>query len=120
MKRRRRVLIIDDDPTMERILRRALNPRHYEVYSAPNGREGLAMAWSHRPHLIVLDLIMPDMDGHAVCHHLGDDPARRLPTEKGFSFLQETPLHVDDQYDVGHGRHLPYSYYTSFVIAGQQ
>ncbi len=57
------VLVIEDEPQIRRLLRTSLAGQGYRVLEAPNGREGVAMASSHRPDLIILDLGLPDMDG---------------------------------------------------------
>jgi two-component system KDP operon response regulator KdpE len=64
------ILVIDDEPQILRALRTILSAQNYHVTTARNGEEGLAMAASTRPDLIVLDLGLPDMDGIAVCENL--------------------------------------------------
>jgi CheY-like chemotaxis protein len=60
-----RVLIVDDDPAIRRVLELALASEAFEVRQAGDGREGLAILDSWRPDLILLDLMMPVMDGWA-------------------------------------------------------
>jgi two-component system OmpR family response regulator len=62
---KRRVLVIDDDRPCRELLCEALEDEGYEVRGATNGRAGLAVLRDWRPDLIVLDLVMPDMDGLA-------------------------------------------------------
>jgi two-component system OmpR family response regulator len=62
---KRRVLVIDDDRPSRELLCEALEQEGYEVRAATNGRTGLALLGDWRPDLIVLDLLMPDMDGLA-------------------------------------------------------
>jgi two-component system KDP operon response regulator KdpE len=64
------VLVIDDEPQILRALRTILSAQNYRVTAARNGEEGLAMAASTRPDVIVLDLGLPDMDGITVCENL--------------------------------------------------
>jgi two-component system KDP operon response regulator KdpE len=59
-----RVLVIDDEPQVHRFLRPALQAGGYEVESAETAREGLRLAVSRAPDLILLDLGLPDLDGH--------------------------------------------------------
>ena len=68
----RRVLIIDDDPSMVRLLARMLRSasRFYQVGMACGGEEGLAMMREMRPHLVLLDLIMPPPDGFEVLERM--------------------------------------------------
>lgn len=65
-----RVLIVDDDPKIRRILARMLQPEGYEVYEAGDGEEGLAQAEVHRPDVILLDVLMPKLNGFEVCKRL--------------------------------------------------
>jgi len=64
--KRRIVLSIDDDPSMVELFRLILKPDGYEVVGAFSGRQGLEMIKSLLPGVILLDLMMPDMDGWEV------------------------------------------------------
>lgn len=59
----RRVLVVDDDPSIQGFLAEALADEGYDVRTAGNGREALAILRSWRPGVILLDLMMPEMDG---------------------------------------------------------
>jgi two-component system, chemotaxis family, chemotaxis protein CheY len=61
----RRVLVVDDDPSIQGFLAEALADEGYEVRTAGNGREALVVLHGWRPDLILLDLMMPEMDGWA-------------------------------------------------------
>jgi two-component system KDP operon response regulator KdpE len=65
-----RVLVVDDEPQLLRALRINLRARDYEVHVAATGRDALALAASHPPDLVVLDLGLPDLDGVEVIHGL--------------------------------------------------
>ena len=69
------VLVIDDDPAGREIVRRVLARQGIEVIGAENGPEGLQRAREAMPSAIVLDVMMPGMDGWAVLAALRDDPA---------------------------------------------
>ena len=58
-----KILVVDDEPEMADLLKSALVREGYEVLSAPGAREGLQQAFSFRPDLILLDIMMPGMDG---------------------------------------------------------
>ena len=71
-----RVLLVDDNPTNLQILHRTLERSGYDLLSAGDGRTALELARRHRPSLVLLDIMMPDMDGYAVCRQLKSDPDR--------------------------------------------
>ncbi len=64
------VLLIDDDQMITMPLARALTQAGYDVQVASNGRQGLDMARGHTPDVVVLDVLMPEMDGWEVCRAL--------------------------------------------------
>lgn len=68
-----RILIVDDDENLLRILRMAFEREEYEVETATNGVEGLQKALGLRPDLIILDLALPGMPGVEVCQRLRAD-----------------------------------------------
>jgi len=65
-----RILIIEDDEAILRFLRRGLAYEGYIVDTAPDGQSGLALARDHPPDLVVLDWMLPGMDGLEVCRRL--------------------------------------------------
>jgi adenylate cyclase len=69
------VLAVDDLPTNIRLLDAVLSPRGYRVISAGSGPEALQRVKDQRPDLVLLDVVMPEMDGYEVCRRLRDDPA---------------------------------------------
>ena len=69
------VLAVDDLPANVRLLDAVLSPRGYRVLGAGSGPEALALVAEHRPELILLDIVMPEMDGYEVCRRLRQDPA---------------------------------------------
>lgn len=72
------LLIIDDDKIIVEILTQSLTLAGYEVTSALDGEEGLALARRLKPDLVLLDVMMPKMDGYAVCRQLKRDADTRL------------------------------------------
>lgn len=76
----KRILVVDDDPTALRLIGYSLQQEGYDVLTAANGLDGLAQARQLHPDLVILDIMMPDLDGFEVCRRLRADPAtRRLP-----------------------------------------
>lgn len=64
------VLIVDDEPMTRKLLRLMLSRANYEVLEAADGREALDMVANHNPDAILLDVMMPGMNGYAVCMRL--------------------------------------------------
>jgi len=76
----RKVICIEDDPAMIDLVTLILKNRGFEVFGAPNGPEGLQMISSIRPDLVLLDLMMPEMDGWDVFQRMkADEYMRGIP-----------------------------------------
>jgi CheY-like chemotaxis protein len=69
-----KVLAIDDDPLALELIEAVLRPAGYAVLKAGGGQEGIALALRERPDLVILDLLMPGVDGFAVVERLRADP----------------------------------------------
>ncbi len=67
---RRRILIIEDEPDLVRGLRDALEFEGFDIVSSGVGREGVELARARAPDLVLLDLMLPDMNGFAVCEEI--------------------------------------------------
>ncbi|HYU78429.1 MAG TPA: response regulator transcription factor [Vicinamibacterales bacterium] len=65
-----RILVIEDEPEMQLMLRDNLQYEGYEVLSAQTGELGLELGLSKRPDLVLLDVVLPRMTGYSVCHRL--------------------------------------------------
>ena len=75
-----RILVVDDTPLNVKMLADILTFKGYQVVTAGGGKEGLAKVQSEKPDLVLLDVMMPDMNGYDVCRALRADPAtERLP-----------------------------------------
>lgn len=70
MKTNTHILVIEDEPQMQRALRTILTAHNYRVSGAASGEEGLALAVVEKPDVVILDLGLPDLDGVAVCAQL--------------------------------------------------
>ncbi|MCB8988899.1 MAG: response regulator [Ardenticatenaceae bacterium] len=69
-----RILLVDDDPMLVHLLARTLQKHGYVVDTAVDGQDGLEKALALHPDLLVLDVMMPRMNGYEVCHHLRCHP----------------------------------------------
>ena len=70
-----RVLIVDDDPSVLRMMEYVFDRADYEVHLATNGPEALSKVNETKPDLIILDVMMPDVNGLEVCQRLRAEPA---------------------------------------------
>ena len=59
----KKILVVDDDPVDMKLIQNRLSKNNYEVLTAASGAEGIAQAKEHHPDLIILDILMPQMDG---------------------------------------------------------
>lgn len=67
------ILVVDDQPQNVRLLDAVLTPRGYRVMSATSGEDALELLHDERPHLVLLDIRMPGMDGYEVCRRIRED-----------------------------------------------
>jgi PAS domain S-box-containing protein len=115
-KQRRTVLLVDDDPKAVKLLGAYLLPAGYRVLSAFGGQEGIDMARSEHPDLIVLDLMMPEVNGFEVVEALKDDAATatipivivtaKQVTAEDCAMLNGDVLKVIEKSEFKHGRFI--------------
>ena len=77
--RKRRILVADDDPDLLELLRMDLNYQGYEVLTASNGKEALQMATSEVVDLVILDVMMPYIDGYHVAYEITSKLGAKAP-----------------------------------------
>lgn len=80
----KKVLIVDDEPNIVRLLSARLSAEGYEISTASDGAEALEKVESEAPHLMILDLSLPKVDGYEVCHI--------LKTQARFSKFKDLPI----------------------------
>ena len=78
MKSPRKILAVDDTPENLRLLEAILGPRGYHLVTADSGTAGLEAVHREQPDLVMLDIVMPGLNGYDVCRRLRDDPATRF------------------------------------------
>ena len=110
---KRRILVVDDEEHIVNIMRFTLEHAGYEVIAAHDGKEGLRMAREEKPDLIVLDLMLPNIDGYKVCRLLKFDKKyqqipiilasarseaqdRELGRQVGADYFLAKPFQADD------------------------
>jgi CRP-like cAMP-binding protein/ActR/RegA family two-component response regulator len=77
-----KILLIEDNPEMRENIAEILELSNYEVLTAENGKVGVELAKTHRPDLIICDIMMPELDGYGVLRILG-----KLPETAGIPFI---------------------------------
>jgi len=70
-----RIMVVDDDEGVVRLIKRALRHRDFTVTAARNGLEALQLLESQKPDIVVLDVMMPKINGFQVCQHMRTNPA---------------------------------------------
>ena len=71
---KRRILVVDDDPDIVETVEFFLNESDYQVFVAKNGKEALEQTKTKRPDLVLLDVMMPEMNGLEACRKLKGNP----------------------------------------------
>ena len=96
----KKTILVIDDSELDRKTTSGMLTGRFKVLCATGGREGIAMACAHRPDLILLDFMMPDLKGPEVCRLLKDDPRTRdIPVI--FLTSMDTPNHMVDSFEQG-------------------
>ena len=72
-KRLKKILVVDDDPADRTLLRKILG-KSYIVIEADGGEEAIDLACREEPDLVLLDIMMPGVDGYSACHRIKRDP----------------------------------------------
>ncbi len=65
-----KILVVDDSPTQLKLILAPLQSQNYETITACDGEEGLAKAFAEKPDLVVMDVVMPKMDGFQTCRKM--------------------------------------------------
>lgn len=68
------ILIVDDSPTEIHVVKGILEPKNYTVFTAGSGEDGIEMALQLKPDLILMDVVMPGMNGFKATRHLSKNP----------------------------------------------
>jgi CheY-like chemotaxis protein len=96
-----RILICDDDPAILRVLQVNLEVEGYETLLAHHGEEALAIAIAEKPDLVILDIMMPRMDGYQTCDALKADPETKgIPVVFLSAKAQDSDIEKGKSYEV--------------------
>lgn len=95
-----RILIVDDEDDIREFISYNLTREGYSVYTASNGKEAVQVALDVRPHLILLDMMMPVMDGRQTCQVIRNTPELKDTMVVFLSAVQEEQCQIDS-YEAG-------------------
>jgi two-component system KDP operon response regulator KdpE len=107
----KKILVIDDDPAFVRLVGQTLTQQGYEVLSANSGGDGLKLLFDHKPDTVLLDVVMPGMDGWQTCSRIRD--------------ISDTPVimltaHEKTEDDVVHGLECGADDYVIKPVGGKE
>src|SRR5712692_4443592 len=94
------ILLVDDEPSLRYLLRRQLKSDGYTIYEAENGTQALAMVEQYQPDIVLLDILMPGMDGIEACTRLQALPTTKQPLVLMLTALDD-PKSVDRAFEAG-------------------
>ncbi|MDQ4065637.1 MAG: response regulator [Actinomycetota bacterium] len=97
----KRILIADDDPVILRLIQVNLELEGYEVLTANNGEEAVTKAMADHPDLVILDIMMPRLDGYQTCERLKEsEDTRDIPIVFLSAKAQQTDIDKGRSYGV--------------------
>ena len=110
------ILFVDDNDLQRKLISRILTKRNYRVLLSENGEQGLAIAMAEKPDLILLDIVLPGINGIEVCKRLKKDPStRNIPVL--FFTGSDTPQNILDCYEFGAENYLNKSISAGALIS---
>jgi CheY-like chemotaxis protein len=73
---KKKALVVDDEPNVRRLIHTILS-KNFEVFEGEDGKQAIEMAIAQKPDVILMDMMMPKMDGLTACHVIKKDPATK-------------------------------------------
>lgn len=115
---KKKILIIEDEPTLHKALTEFLTEENFSVFSALDGEIGVALAKKEKPDLILLDIILPKKDGYEVLEELkGNEETKRIPVMLLTNL--ESPEDIDRAFEKGASTYLVKSNYKLEEVVGK-
>jgi two-component system alkaline phosphatase synthesis response regulator PhoP len=112
----KKILLVDDEEDIRKVVAYQLKANGYEVIIAEDGEEGLEKARSEAPDLIILDLMLPKIEGHKVCGLLKNDARyKSIPIILFTARIQKEDVELSKE--VGADAHLTKPFETSDLIS---
>jgi CheY-like chemotaxis protein len=100
MEELKKVLVVDDDPYILMSLEFLMKKNGYDVMVARNGTEALELVEKQVPHLVLLDIMMPDVDGYEICRYIKKSPELKH-TKVVFMSAKTKEADIQKGYDLG-------------------
>ena len=99
------ILVVEDEEGQRLTIQKILEKQGYDLFLAENGPQALALARSRKPDLVLLDVMIPEIDGREVCRQLkADDSTKHIPII--FLTASDAPNDIVDHFDLGADMHL--------------
>lgn len=110
-----KILIADDEPNILLSLDFLLRKNNYAVLVARNGTEAMEHLRKEKPDLVVLDIMMPDIDGYAICRHIRNTPALQ-PTKIIFLSAKAKETEIKKGLDLGADAYITKPFSTRVLM----
>jgi DNA-binding response OmpR family regulator len=115
MEEIKKVLVVDDDPYILMSLEFLMKKNGYEVMVARNGTEALDIVGKQLPHVVLLDIMMPDVDGYEICKHIKKS-AKLKHTKVVFMSAKTKEADVQKGYDLGASLYITKPFSTRELV----
>lgn len=115
MKREKKVLIVDDEPNIIMSLDFLIRKEGYELFMARNGAEAMEQVEKHLPDLIILDIMMPDIDGYEVCRQIKNNE-KTAHIKIVFLSAKSKQSDVQKGLDLGADKYITKPFSTKFLM----
>lgn len=97
----KKILLVDDEPNIIMAVEYTLRKNNYEVFIARDGEEAIALAEKLRPNLVILDIMMPKVDGYEVLEYLKDHDTLKNTTQTVIISAKQKESDVDKAIELG-------------------
>lgn len=111
----KKILVVDDDPYILMSLEFLMKKNGYDVMVARNGTEALDIVEKQVPHIVLLDIMMPDVDGYEICKHIRKTPELKQ-TKVVFMSAKTKEADIQKGYDLGAALYITKPFSTRELV----
>ena len=97
----KKILLVDDEPNIIMALEYSLRKNNYEIFIARDGEEAIDLAGKLKPDLVILDIMMPKVDGYEVLHYLKEHNTLRHKTQTVIISAKQKQKDLDKAFELG-------------------